>query len=111
MTKPNKILKFLSNTGKGLTGSRVRDLAKVRDGLAKARDLNIKGISPRSSVHTNRLLKVETARRNNTRLATAAGIGGVTFATAGALHLKHTNQQNKLLKKIDSMYDSDYNSN
>jgi hypothetical protein len=94
----SKALKFLDQ----VSGHSARDWKVKSTVLAEAQK---KGITP---LRAQRKADVEGKRAFKTQLKTGVGIGAAGTAGFLGIHKYHQHQDNKILKKIDNMYNGDH---
>lgn len=103
----NKILGKVVKYGDNLIGKSSRQYSNTASALKGASGLGIKGVPGTTILRADRKAQVAKGRSFQTRVKTIAGVGLVGGGGFLGLHKYHQHKDNKILERIDKMYQGD----
>ncbi len=102
------ILNKITEYGDHLVGHSARRLRGDVGALSRHHDSGPKGIPVSTIKHVTGLSNAASASSLKARAYTAAGITGGAVGGFLGLHKYHQHKDNKIMERIDKMYQSDY---
>jgi len=103
--KTNQILSKVVNYGDRLVGHSAGKLSNLANNLKNAKSMGVKGVPSESITRAERLAHVAKGRSLQTRIKTIAGVSAGVGAGFLGLHKYHQHKDNKILARIDKMYE------
>jgi hypothetical protein len=104
----NQILSKVHSMGDRLMGTSARRYEATASALKSANTMGLNGsrkISDSSIHRMDRLAEVERGRSTQTRVKAGVGVGVTATTGLFGLHKYHQHQDNKIMQRINAMYD------
>lgn len=105
----NKILNKIVQYGDHLVGGTSRRLRGDLGALQRHRTTGAEGIPQSTIDHVSGLSDAANASTLKTRVNTAIGLAGFGAGGFLGIHKYHQHKDNKIMERIDKMYQTDYN--